>query len=177
MGFGSLRWLFPFKEYGWLPKWKTASAMCKVKNQNAPGTLFHPNKYPKALELNLGRVRDETITAGLEQRPGSQMLLSGSSRLDDWTPGLMRRWSAPLRWLSCCSMYWLSSAPTCSWSLKGLGRKLERNQARYWEDRAKTPGEQMAERLTCFCRWRRAAQTQEILLTFSVCLSGNLRNK
>lgn len=134
--------------------------MCKVKNQNALGSLIHPNRYPKALELNLGSVRDETITAGLEQRPGSQMLLSGSSRLDDWTPGLMRRWSAPLLWLSCCSMYWLSSAPTCSWSLKGLGRKLEHNQARYWEDRAKTPAEQRAERLSCFCWWRRAALLQ-----------------
>lgn len=70
------------------------------------------------------------------------MLLSGSLRLDDWTIGLMQRWSAPLLWLSGCSLYWLSSAPTCSWSLNGLGRKLECNHARYWEDRAKTPGEQ-----------------------------------
>lgn len=163
MGSGS-RWrLLPVKEYGWLPKWETTSAVCKVKNQNALGTLFHPNKYPKALELNLGRVRDGTISAGLEQRPGAQMLLSGSSRLDDSRPGLRRRWSARLLWLSCCSRYWLSSAPTCSWSLKGLGRKLERNQSRYWEDRAKSPGEQMAEGSNY-----RSPQTQEILLTFSV---------
>lgn len=55
----------------------------QIKTQNALGALLHPNKYPKALELNLGGVRDEGITAGVEQRPGSQMLLSGSSRLDD----------------------------------------------------------------------------------------------
>lgn len=127
----------------------------QIKNQNAPGALSHPNKYPKALGFNLGRVRDETVPGDRSRGP-SQMLLSGSSRLDDWTPGLRRRCSALLLWLSCCSMYWLSSAPTCSWSLKGLGRKLERNQSRYWGDRAKTPGEPMAERLTGFCRRRRA---------------------
>ncbi|TNN74932.1 hypothetical protein EYF80_014850 [Liparis tanakae] len=36
-----------------------------------------------------------------------------------------RRRSAPLLWLSCCSVYWLSRAPTCSSSLNGLGRKLD----------------------------------------------------
>lgn len=74
---------------------------------------------------------------GVEQRRVLQLLLSGPSKLEGRTPGLMRRCSPPLPWLSCCAMYLLSSSPTCSWSLNGLGRKLERNQARYWEDRAK----------------------------------------
>lgn len=74
---------------------------------------------------------------GVEQRPVFQLLLSGPSKVEGRTLGLMQRCSAPLLRLSCCSMYWLSSAPTCSWSLNGLGRKLECNQARYWEDRAK----------------------------------------
>lgn len=82
------------------------------------------------------------------------MLLSGSLQLDDWMIGVMQRWPAPLLWLSCCSLYWLSSAPTCSWSLNGLGRKLECNHARYWEDRAKTPGEQTTECFTSYCQWR-----------------------
>lgn len=52
---------------------------------------------------------------------------------------LIQRRSAPLLWLAWCSVYWLSRAPSCSWSLNGLGWKLERNQARYWgRDRGRT---------------------------------------
>lgn len=63
-----------------------------------------------------------------------QLLPSGSSGSDGRaeTPWFIQRWSAPLLWLSCCSVYWLSRVPTCSWSLNGLGRKLDLNQARYW---------------------------------------------
>lgn len=75
-----------------------------------------------------------TRDAGHGQRPGFQLLPSGSLGSDGSaeTLWLIQRWSAPLLWLSCCSVYWLSRAPTCSWSLNGLGRKLDRNQARYW---------------------------------------------
>lgn len=66
--------------------------MCKVKNQNALRTLFHPNKYPKALELNLGRVRDGTISEARGSDAALRIIAAG--RLDTWTEAPLVRSSA-----------------------------------------------------------------------------------
>lgn len=151
-----LRWRVCSPVLNQPPLLKKRLDWCKLKSiigikHDLSWNLFHPmlcGRCTKALKLDttwgwFGIEYRIIITAiyrqhwaGLwhVQRPMFQVLSSGSSGSDGraLTPWFIQRWSAPLLWLSCCSVYWLSRAPTCSWSLNGLGRKLDCNQARYW---------------------------------------------